>query len=270
MPPYFPFYWQVKDEGGNSNQFFRLGLKSTDSTQAITPSSRGEGNRAEYGPINLMKEPRLGSDLILLDEGKSEGQERILCHVVLEMSNQLTVNPETFWLARPLTLRTAYTCPPTATFNLKEADSPALLTRFKKVNPCTNRLQKYKDSVIRSVFIRIYYTGAKPGFDIAPPSISNSDILSLILDDLSSSIVGLEVPEAKSMNKEKPRYSNHITAIKPKTTKLRPFIVADTETLLDEKSNAHVPDAVGYMLVSPGDVFYLHSRLLERAANRSG
>ncbi|XP_031097018.1 uncharacterized protein LOC116001274 [Ipomoea triloba] len=55
------------------------------------------------------------------------------------------------------------------------------------------------------------------------------------------------------MNKEKPRYSNHITAIKPKTTKLRPFIVADTETLLDEKSHAHVPYAVGYMLVSPGD-----------------
>lgn len=107
--------------------------------------------------------------------------------------------------------------------------------------------------MIKGVFIRIYYTGAKPGFDIAPPSISNSDILSLILDDLSSSIVGLEVPEAKSMNKEKPRYSNHITAIKPKTTKLRPFIVADTETLLDEKSNAHVPYAVGYMLVSPGD-----------------
>lgn len=41
------------------------------------------------------------------------------------MGNQLTVNPETFWLARPLTLKTAYTCPPTATFNLKEADSPA-------------------------------------------------------------------------------------------------------------------------------------------------
>ncbi|KAK4353924.1 hypothetical protein RND71_026118 [Anisodus tanguticus] len=90
--------------------------------------------------------------------------------------------------------------------------------------------------------------GAKPGFDIAPPSISNSDILSLILDDLSSSIVGLEVLEAKSMNKEKPRYSNHITVIKPKTTMLRPFIVADNETLLDEKSNAHVPDVVGYML----------------------
>nr|GME07813.1 DNA polymerase [Ipomoea batatas] len=50
--------------------------------------------------------------------------------------------------------------------------------------------------------------GAKPGFYIAPPSISNSDILSLILDDLSSSIVGLEVPEAKSMNKEKPRESH--------------------------------------------------------------
>nr|GMD79490.1 DNA polymerase-like [Ipomoea batatas] len=95
--------------------------------------------------------------------------------------------------------------------------------------------------------------GAKPGFYIAPPSISNSDILSLILDDLSSSIIGLEVPEAKSMNKEKPRYSNHITAIKPKTMKLRPFIVADTETLLDEKSHAHVPYAVGYMLVSPRD-----------------
>lgn len=43
--------------------------------------------------------------------------------------------------------------------------------------------EKYKDSVIRSVFIRIYYTGAKPGFYIAPLSISNSDILSLILDD---------------------------------------------------------------------------------------
>ncbi|KAL0299958.1 UNVERIFIED_CONTAM: Photosystem I chlorophyll a apoprotein A2 [Sesamum calycinum] len=40
------------------------------------------------------------------------------------MGNQLTVNPETFWLARPLTLRTAYTCP-TATLNLKEAYSPA-------------------------------------------------------------------------------------------------------------------------------------------------
>lgn len=45
--------------------------------------------------------------------------------LVLEMGNQLTANPETFWLARPLTLRTAYTCPPTATLNLKEADSPA-------------------------------------------------------------------------------------------------------------------------------------------------
>ncbi|KAK4336569.1 hypothetical protein RND71_044204 [Anisodus tanguticus] len=128
--------------------------------------------------------------------------------------------------------------------------------------------EKYKDSVIRSVFIRIYYTGAKPGFDIAPPSISNSDILSLILDDLSSSIVGLEVPEAKSMNKEKPRYSNHITAIKPKTTKLT-FIVADTETLLDEKSNAHVPDAVGYMLLASNFPDVASSAAPQAAANHA-
>lgn len=47
--------------------------------------------------------------------------------------NQLTVNPETFWLARPLTLRTAYTCPPTATLNLKEAYSPA--NSFKESQP---------------------------------------------------------------------------------------------------------------------------------------
>ncbi|KAL0285645.1 UNVERIFIED_CONTAM: Photosystem I chlorophyll a apoprotein A2 [Sesamum calycinum] len=45
---------------------------------------------------------------------------------------KLTVNPETFWLARPLTLRTAYTCP-TATLNLKEAYSPA--NSFKESQP---------------------------------------------------------------------------------------------------------------------------------------
>nr|GME06072.1 DNA polymerase-like [Ipomoea batatas] len=47
------------------------------------------------------------------------------------------------------------------------------------------------------------------------------------------------------------RYPTHITALKPRRTELKAFIVADTETIYLD--NIHKPYAAGLMMVCPGD-----------------
>jgi len=45
-------------------------------------------------------------------------------------------------------------------------------------------------------------------------------------------------------------YPDYITALKPKTKRCKPFIVADTETVM--VNNNHVPYAAGFLVVQPG------------------
>lgn len=49
----------------------------------------------------------------------------------------------------------------------------------------------------------------------------------------------------------KRRYPNYIPGRKPSSKEMRPFIVADTETVL--KDDIHVPYAAGFLVVKPGE-----------------
>lgn len=70
--------------------------------------------------------------------------------------------------------------------------------------------------------------------------------------ELMQSVIGAgEPPEAKVMKRGKRRYPDHVTALKPTSKERRPFLVADTETVLI--NNVHVPYAAGFLAVKPGE-----------------
>ena len=61
----------------------------------------------------------------------------------------------------------------------------------------------------------------------------------------------IEPITAREIRNSKRSYPTHITALKPCRTELKPFIVADTETLLID--NVHKPYAAGLLMVRPGE-----------------
>lgn len=114
-------------------------------------------------------------------------------------------------------------------------------------------IQKYSeiydgDYIVR-ITIRVYMEGKK------------KDRTSLSLEDrdriLSSMIEGgfseIEPIRAKEIKNRKCSYPSHITELKACRTELKPFIVADTETILID--NVHKPYAAGLMMVRPGEEF---------------
>lgn len=85
--------------------------------------------------------------------------------------------------------------------------------------------------------------------------------------------------ELKAPVRRKQSIPNHIPALKVSTKKLRSFIVADTETLIDESSQVHIPYALGFCVVKPGldlpsldhiETYYSEDVLIEDSfSNRS-
>jgi len=67
---------------------------------------------------------------------------------------------------------------------------------------------------------------------------------------MKSSIGGGEPQEVKTMGR-KSRYPNHVPALKPRSKERKPFIVADTETVI--VNDVHVPYASGFLVVKPGE-----------------
>lgn len=109
------------------------------------------------------------------------------------------------------------------------------------------KAEEYDESEISSIYIRIYITESKVS---AMPIISNDEIASKLWECINSMVV-VEPKEARTLRHRKHCYPNYLTALKPKKSIRKPFIVADTETILIDQ--VHVPYAAGFLVVMPGD-----------------
>nr|UYK51798.1 hypothetical protein [Paphiopedilum micranthum] len=93
------------------------------------------------------------------------------------------------------------------------------------------------DCVVR-VGIRVYMDGKK--MDMDRPSLSSEE-----RDSSLSEIIEAEIDPIRN------RKRRHITALKTCRTELKPFMVADTETILID--NVHKTYAAGVLMVRPGE-----------------
>ncbi|XP_038683072.1 DNA polymerase-like [Tripterygium wilfordii] len=112
-------------------------------------------------------------------------------------------------------------------------------------------IQKYAeiydgDYIVR-VMIRVYMDGKK----MDRPSLSSDERDSSLSSIIQAGLSEVEPITAREIRYRKRSYPTHITALKPSRTELKPFIVADTETILID--NVHKPYAAGLMLVRPGE-----------------
>ena len=112
--------------------------------------------------------------------------------------------------------------------------------------------EKYKTSLIKCVFIRVYYIHNETIKEIKLNNdISNNDIREIIIKVLDSTVSYSETPEMLSLINVKKKYSKFVKAHKQKQIELRPFIVADIETVLLD--DIQTPYAAGFLVVNSGD-----------------
>lgn len=105
----------------------------------------------------------------------------------------------------------------------------------------------YDGNYIVRLMIRVYMDDKK----MDKPALSEKE-----RDNLLSSIIQAGLSEIEPITARKIRYCNrsyltHITALKPCRTERKPFMVADTETILID--NVHMPYAAGLLMVRPGE-----------------
>ena len=103
------------------------------------------------------------------------------------------------------------------------------------------------ESLVR-LMIRVYMDGQKKG---GRPSLSSEEIDSILSSIIHAGLSEIEPITAREIRNSNRSYPTHITALKPCRTELKPFIVADTETLLID--NVHKPYAAGLLMVRPGE-----------------
>ena len=111
------------------------------------------------------------------------------------------------------------------------------------------KAEEYEGADLYSVFIRIYYIDEIQ--DSAVPIISDDEEIARKIWECIDCKAEVIPREARTIGHRKRRYSKHITALKPKISQRQPFIVADTETVI--QNTTHVPYAVGFLVVRPGD-----------------
>jgi hypothetical protein len=104
------------------------------------------------------------------------------------------------------------------------------------------------DCIVR-LMIRVYMVSESEKKDRPAPSSEEreSDLSSIIQAGLSE----IEPITARKIRNRTRSYPTHITALKPCRTELRPFMVADTETIMI--NNVHKPYAAGLLMVRPGE-----------------
>ena len=123
------------------------------------------------------------------------------------------------------------------------------------------KAEDYDKALLSGVFIRVYLRGMQ-GTKKVP--LSKDEMNAIILQLMNADIENANIenadidgsPEVQAMGK-KSRYPNHIPALKPTTKVRRPFIVADTETVLI--NNVHVPYAAGFIALRPGEDIGVYS-----------
>lgn len=107
--------------------------------------------------------------------------------------------------------------------------------------------ERYEGTEVRKITIRVYCEGSTPG----NISLSQDEIIHQFNDLIHSSICINALPAKKIQNKKKKYAENYITSLKSTDTKLKPFLVADMETLF--MNQIHMPYAAGVMMVETGD-----------------
>ena len=112
----------------------------------------------------------------------------------------------------------------------------------------------YDSEAVVSLMIRVYMDGKKQGIPVSSED-RDSQLSSIIQGGLSE----IEPIIARKIRNRKRNYQNFIRSLKPSGTKLQPFIVADTETILID--NQHKPYAAGLLLVRPGEVLDPNCRI---------
>lgn len=114
------------------------------------------------------------------------------------------------------------------------------------------KAEDYDKAVLSGVFIRVYLAGMqeKEGMREKELPLSSDEMDAQIWQLMNAGIGGGEPQEVKAMGR-KSRYPDHIPALKPKSKERRPFIVADTETVII--NDVHVPYAAGFLVVKPGE-----------------
>lgn len=110
---------------------------------------------------------------------------------------------------------------------------------------------KYKeiydgDYIIR-LMIRVYMDGKK----MDRPALSSEERDRSLSSIIQAGLSEIKPITAREIRNRKRSYPTHITVLKPCRTELKPFMVADTETLLID--NVHKPYAAGLLMVRPGE-----------------
>src|SRR5437667_6388687 len=114
----------------------------------------------------------------------------------------------------------------------------------------SNLILKYAElhdgeSIVR-LMIRVYMDGNKKDREPISSEERESTLSSIIQDRLSE----IDPITARVISNRKRSYPRDIKGLKPRRTKLKQFIVADTETLME--NNQHKVYAAGLLLVRPG------------------
>lgn len=107
----------------------------------------------------------------------------------------------------------------------------------------------YDGEYVLRVMIRVYMDGKKK--DKPPPS--EDERYSSLSEIIEAGLSETEPITAREILNRKRSHTTHITALKPSRTELKPFMVADTETILID--NVHKPYAAGLLMVRPGEEF---------------
>ena len=113
----------------------------------------------------------------------------------------------------------------------------------------------YEGEIILKIMIRVYMDGINKVWQ--PKSEEESQIILYAFIDAYSgwcepkTDTDTEPITAKVIRHSNRSYPTHITALKQSRTELKPFIVADMETIIINQ--VHFPYAVGLMMVRPGE-----------------
>lgn len=119
---------------------------------------------------------------------------------------------------------------------------------------CIQKAEDYDKALLSGILIRVYLRGREKEVPLREKEVplSTDEMNAIILQLMNASIEdGCGEPQEVEAMGRKSRYPNHIPALKPTTKERRPFIVADTETVLI--NNVHVPYAAGFIALRPGD-----------------
>lgn len=115
---------------------------------------------------------------------------------------------------------------------------------YKSIKECSDI---YDGDYVVRLPIRVYLDGKKKD----RPPISEEDRHNSLSSIIQAGLTEVEPITAREIRNSKRSYPTHITALNPRCTELKPFIVADTETILVD--DVHTPYAAGLLMVRPGE-----------------